>query len=195
MGSTYYNKCGSCSHLNPNDKASGGYKYWCSYQRAYYPLDDSVCSHYDYDKSRDFDELYRQDNPSGCYITTIMCDILKYSDNDPRLNVLRRFRDEVLQKDKKYANILWEYDVIGPMIAKSLKEEKEEVAREICLNLYHKYLTYMITYIETNNYDKAVLKYTEMVNLLKNTYGLNNIDINSLNKNEYDFSKGGHGHI
>lgn len=62
-------------------------------------------------------------NSQGCYITTVMCDILGYSDHCFVLNEMRNLRNNVMKKDEKYFDILSECDIIGPVIAKYIREE------------------------------------------------------------------------
>lgn len=62
---------------------------------------------------------------SGCFITTVTCDILGKNDNDPVMDSLRKFRDEVLQKSDEYENVLKLYDKIGPAISWRLFHDKD----------------------------------------------------------------------
>ncbi len=75
----------------------------------------------------------------GCFITTISCNILKKEDNDRVMEGLRKFRDEVLQKDEKYSDILKLYDGIGPVVATAIEHDsnKEEKASQIYSKLEH----------------------------------------------------------
>ena len=110
----YEGHCGSCGNFEgkdgkPYNKQNPNYiKGFCNWYRAFYYPDDKCESHY----------RPRGGNPGGgCYITTMICDVLGKEDTCEALEVLRSFRNDVLQKDEKYAPILYEYDVVGPKIA------------------------------------------------------------------------------
>lgn len=49
----------------------------------------------------------------SCFITTVLCNVLGLSDNHETLNTLRNFRDNILQKDGCYKEILQVYDSIS----------------------------------------------------------------------------------
>ncbi len=184
----YSNLCGSCIHLDPNDRKSSEFKYYCDKYHAYYTLTDS-CRYYEEAKGRNHDELYKKDNPSGCYITTILCDILNTEDNHKYLQLLRRFRDLVLQKEPRYASILMEYDVIGPVIANNIKNDPN--AHNLSTYFTNNYILPIVSMIEQKEFDLAIAKYIEMVNILKNAY--------SIRQNgevvDYDYTNGGHGYV
>ena len=65
----------------------------------------------------------------GCFITTITCGILGKSDNDPVMEGLRKFRDEILQKQDKYSNILKIYDTIGPRICCNINHDETKTEK------------------------------------------------------------------
>ena len=193
--SRYYKQCGSCIHLEPETRS--GFTYYCNSKRRYMKLEDTCLpgtffspAMYEEDKGRDLEALYKRDNPSGvCYITTIMCEILGFPDNYKDLEILRNFRDNVLQRDLRYISILMEYDVIGPEIAKNLKNDENAI--NIAKNFTNYYIAPIIVLIEEKYYDEAIAKYVEMVNVLKNMYGLKLED----NVIDYDYSRGGHGYV
>ena len=194
--SRYYKQCGSCVSLNPNDR--NGFTYYCGRFRKYRKLEDSPyqsetwlsSSCYEEDYGRDLEALYKMDNPSGaCYITTIMCEILRFPDSYKDLETMRKFRDTILQKDLRYLSILMEYDTIGPVIARNLKQDKNAVniARMFAKN----YIAPIVVLIEGNYYNEAISKYVDMVNILKNMYGLK-MDNEVV---DYDYTRGGHGYV
>ena len=123
----YEGKCGSCANF---EEAKGNQLYdtgnscyvkgFCTWYRSYYYPDDSCVSHY---KSRP--------SSSNCYITTLVCNRLGKEDNCEELETLRKFRNDVLQEDEKYASILFEYDTVGPQIAKELCTEDQTIINKI----------------------------------------------------------------
>ena len=125
--------------------------------------------------------IYKQYGPyvsSGCFITTVTCEILGNPDDSQVMNDLRRFRDEVLQKDEKYYEILKEYDVVGPELADCIRNDKDR--EMMAKGLYENALLPIRKLILNNEYDKAVEKYYIMTLMLVSYYGL---------KHEYNSAK------
>ena len=187
---TYDNRCGSCGYFNMNDRDN--FKYKCTRRGFRVGAEESKCGYYTYDSTRDYDELHRIDNPSGCYITTIMCEILGLPDNSEILETLRAFRDNVLQKNPKYYLILLQYDIYGPLISINLKNDSNKV--NICRDLVKRYFAPIKVFIDDNHYDEAITFYARMVNELKARYG---IITNSQKENIPDYNQelGGHGYV
>lgn len=158
--------CRECLKMDLSDRNKyDNNEAYCTERKHYYNTNDRACfTYFIYDENRN-------QNSSGCYITTIVCDILKYSDNCNCLNVLRQFRDYMLTKPS-LMSILYEYDVIGPIIAKNILNDQNK--EQIATHLYNNYISVVVRLIENKNYDLAIKKYTEMVNLLKKLY---NVDI------------------
>lgn len=167
----YINQCGSCNYFEFEGDNRKGY---CSYYKAFYYPGDS-CSHYTKGQS--------------CYITTMICDMLGYSDNCEILNTLRGFRNDVMQKDPKYKEILFEYDTVGPHIANSIREERDY---ELINGLLDAYILPVVDEVREKKYDKAVDKYVKMTKALEDYYGLRFIQGDM---KDYDYTQGGHGKV
>lgn len=186
----YSNKCGSCGHLDMNNYR--GYKYYCKEKYTFCDPSDSKCWRYepaeDMGDNRDYYDIKKIDR-SDCYLTTIICEILGFEDDCDILAVMRLFRNNILQKDLRYLNILVEYDMVGPEIASNLK--KDENALWIAKELLEHYIKPIIVYINNRNYDAAVVLYQNMTNLLKENYAL--VDCEDVK--DYDQSMGGHGRV
>ena len=108
---SYEGKCGKCVNYSFTGNNSKGY---CSWYKTYYYPDDS-CTH----------QKNRYEPQQGCYLTTIICNKLGYSDDCFVLNTLRSFRDNVMQKNIEYKDMLMEYDTLGPVIAQNIANDKE----------------------------------------------------------------------
>lgn len=108
--------CASCTYLDPCTADSYG-KYYCERKRDRYYGDDPSCGSYCEAYSRSSSAIdnmidnSRTHRNSGCYITTIMCNILGFDNNNYYLNTLRKFRNDYLQKNKKYLPILVNYEL------------------------------------------------------------------------------------
>lgn len=166
--------------------------YWCTKKDC--RVDEDI--YYKYCRNYDYKDcpIYKHQESSGCFITTVACQILRKKDNDPILTNLRNFRNNILQKNEKYYDILKNYDVIGPIIADCILNDKEK--EQMTQSLYQKAIIPINDLINKKEYDKAVEAYYLMTLLLVNYYGLkrqyNNIKDN--NYNDYDFNPQNAGH-
>lgn len=188
--------CSECTYLNPNDPDLYG-KYWCekklervhAFQESCYRF----CRAYDRlsSKAEEYEKYSKSNsNSPGCYLTTMMCYVLKMSDDNPFLNTMRNFRNNILQKNEKYKSLLVEYDIVGPIIANNLNNDP--LRYQICANAFFKYIKPITKLIKGNKNDEAIASYTEMTNNLKKFYSINTtISINDINK--ADANKCGHG--
>lgn len=185
MSCKYEDQCGSCYWLRDMDndsrmfEGSSNEKGHCIYlKNCYYP-DDKICSNY---KDR---EKYVPGG--GCYITILVCDILGYDDKCGILETLRGFRNNIMQKNSEYQEILYEYDVAGPQIAKSLKEDND---LELVNGILDFYILPTIGYVREKKYKEAVDRYKNMTKSLEEYYG---IEYNKNIPTSYDYTRGGHG--
>lgn len=190
-------RCAECTYLDLSDSNSYG-EFWCdkkcerhlatdiecgSFCRAYSRRDSSISNAIEYSNNHS--------SSGGCYLTTMLCNILQMKDNNIYLETIRNFRNNVLQKDNKYKNLLVEYDIIGPKIAEALANDplKEKIA-----NMYfNSFITTIVYLIKNNEHDKAINKYIIMTNNLKNFYGITNYNITLNEINNADIEKSGHG--
>ena len=139
--------------------------------------------------------IYKHEEPSsGCFITTIVCDIIGLDDKNIYLMLLRKFRDNYLQKNEKGIELLEQYDFIGPIISKKIYEDekKEQLAQQLFINN----LVPVFDEIIKNNYSEAIKKYFQMVKQLIEKYKLNTLAL-TIPISEYDCKKNytqyGHG--
>lgn len=138
-------------------------------------------------------------NNSGCFITTVVCNILGKKDNDELLHNFRSFRDNVLQKDKKYEEILKSYDTVGPVVGDAICNDKEK--NKMAKAIYNSFLMPINKLIKQEKYDEACERYYVMTLGLINYYGLKHeynehTDNNyGYNKNEIDIKNSGHGKV
>lgn len=168
-GTSYYvSYCKDCLNMDLNDRWKlDRSKAWCSVRHEYYSPTDKACSnHFINDESR---------NPSntGCYLTTIVCQILGYEDDCEVLKTLRGFRENVMKKDEKYHLLLCEYDVLGPMIAEGIRDSLKPA--QFANFLYQSYILDVTEAVKEEKYEAAVMIYSYMVGQLKNLFHLENI--------------------
>ena len=148
---------------------------WCSAWRKYFNPNDKACSRYfQYDESR-------KPNAGGCYLTTIIHNILEMSDDSYALTTLRNFRNNYMLNNPDLYVMLIEYDVIGPKIASFLANDPQR--KDIANVFYKAYILPTIEKIANKKYDEAISLYQDMTNKLKNLYNVDStidkkLDIN-----------------
>lgn len=106
----------------------------------------------------------------GCFITTVVCKLLKKKDDDPVMEGLRKFRGAVLQKDVDNYEILKEYDTVGPVLAEKLFRDKDR--EQIAETVYDYVLTPITELINEGKNEEAIEAYRDMTLLFINYYGL-----------------------
>ena len=114
-------------------------------------------------------------NNSNWYIVTAIFSKLRLSDDYECVKVLHDFRENILENDSKYENMLYSYDLVGPIISQLVFNDPYAV--ELCKTLLQEYLGSMLDSIRANEYDEAVLRYEQMVEVLMNRY---NIELGTL---------------
>lgn len=184
----------ACTYYSFKGGLFGG-DYWCDKKKC--AVDENTYYKFCRDYSYSSCPIYKQGSGSGCFITTVTCEILGCQDDSLVMNDLRSFRDNVLQKDSKYYDILKEYDVIGPKLADCIRNDKDK--NEMAKGLYQNVLLPVHQDIQDNNYNAAVEKYYLMTLMLINYYGLkhvyNNIKDNDYGYDNFEPSLAGHGRV
>lgn len=189
-------RCAECTYLNLNDGDIYG-KFCCEKKWERHLATDVECSSFCSAYSRNYSTIknaieYSNDHTSsGCYITTMLCNILGLSDNNYWLNTIRKFRTNILQKDNKYKSLLVEYDIIGPKISKAL--ENEPMKLSIANAMFNKYIVEIVECICANKNEDAINNYIDMTNSLKHLYKLDNENITQLEIDNADINESGHG--
>ena len=156
--------CYNCALAERNNQRNKEYWYsgtvkneiYCSRNREYVDKTQPKCKNF----------VPVNENKSGCFITTVVVDILGYSDDCYFLNTLRDFRDNILQKNPEYHNLLLTYDAIGPRISKALKEDDNRARISVVVSEY--YLIPICRLIKAEDYRGAINAYIGMVRFLQN---------------------------
>ena len=142
---------------------------------------------------------YRYEEPSsGCYLTTVTCDILGLPDNNIYLATLRKFRKDYLQKHPETLQILEQYDFIGPLLAKRIINDKNK--KQLALYLFKEYISPIVEKIAfkfDGSYELEIKSYIQMTQMLIKKYGLDTLALTIPGESKYDFnadySEYGHG--
>ena len=167
--------CAACTYLSESIDSYG--KFYCSRKGEYRYASDSKC--YSFCEANRRSNSSRENmygnseshKSSGCFITTVVCEILGKEHNDEVIEKLRSFRNNVLQKNKKYETTLMEYDTIGRSIAiDKIPNDKYKNAVANCI--YNYTLKSIVSLADAGKNDEAATKYRAMTLSLINRYGL-----------------------
>lgn len=166
--------CRDCENmLLGNTRESGitesGYKCYCKVKCEYRDPDSERCK----DKDRERNDYFQVRKPinnssSSCFLTTLATSDVNITENGMYLETLRDFRNNVMHGDEKYADILKEYDVLGPMICDRINEDPEK--DHICEVMVENFIKPTCYEIVSGNNDLAVLMYQKMVRDLQTKY-------------------------
>ena len=120
-------------------------------------------------------EINSNEQNNNWYIVTAIFGRLGLSDDYECVKVLHNFRKNILEKDTKYNDMLYSYDLVGPIIGQLVYNDPYAV--DLCKTLLQEYLGSMLDSIRIDNNEEAVLKYEQMVEVLMNRY---NIELGTL---------------
>lgn len=175
MAIEYYDCCGNCTEYSKDEE-------YCSYYKEYFKPGDS-CR---YQKNR---ETYGNE---GCYVTTVVCNILGYGDNCGVLNTLRDMR-YTMQEDPRCKVLLYEYDLIGPKVAECIRKDYNETKdKEMWIQYFNFYIQRSASLYSEGRTEEAIIRYKEMFDSLKKYYC---VDIPYIIPQDYDVENGGHGKV
>jgi len=166
--------CAACTYMSEREDCG---KYWCERKGEDRYACDAKCTSFceaysrsDYSRQNMYDISAEATNSSGCYLTTIMCQLLGFKDDNYYLNKLRFFRDNVMKKNGEYIPLLIVYDVIGPIISKKLAND--EYGREIAQVYFEEYIAKSVQAIEEEKNKEAINIYIAMTDSLAKRYGI-----------------------
>lgn len=194
--------CSECTYLNLNKERDKDGQFWCEEKLEWFYADSAECKSYCKadNRSSSVAESHRKyskekQSSGGCFITTMLCEILGLKDDNIYLQILREFRNNYLQKNPNTINILKEYDFVGPLIAQKLKNDPNNkiVAREYFCN----YIIEITEDIYNSRFNNAINRYIDMTNELMEMYKLGVFKLTIAKPNEFsyeeDYSSYGHG--
>lgn len=186
----------SCPFYEFRSTLFGG-DYYCIKKEEY--MNSDIYYKYCRDYSYSDCPIYKHQTSSGCFITTVVCDILGKSDNYELLNRFRYFRDNTLQKDVKYSELLKIYDTVGQFVADDIYNDEDRYNNAKCIYEYG--IKPIDKLIEQKKYDEACERYYVMTLGLVNYYGLKHAynrfsdDNFGYDQGEFDIKNSGHGKV
>ena len=192
------------NHWYLGENADSYGKYWCDRKGQDMYACDPKCNNWceaysrsDSGRENMYNNSRSHCSGSGCYLTTAMCNILGYQDDNYYLQTLRTFRDTKLKTNVNYIPLLLTYDVIGPQIAKNLNEDENR--QIIASTLLQNFISKAVIAIENNKIDEAVNIYSAMTISLAERYNINMnalyINPDMINMEEIDINTLGHGRV
>lgn len=190
----YESYCAACTYMKEEQYYG---KFWCE-KNGYRPATDVKCGSFceAYGRSNTSREnmlSYSQNyGNSGCYLTTIMCKLLGYDDDNYYLNKLRNFRDNVMQTNPIYIPLLLKYDVVGPVISERLANDPE--GKTIANTFFNNYISKAVIAINEKEYQSAINIYTDMTKVLAKKYNII-IPVMEVRSQDIDPTTLGHGRI
>ena len=189
----YESYCAACTYMSENLDCGS---YWCEKKgenrKANEPRCYSFCEAYRRSDSTRENMISNSSSSSGCYLTTIMCKLLNYPDNNYYLNTLRSFRDDIMKQNPKYFPLLLTYDFVGPIISYEL--EKDTNGKAIASIFFNRYITKSVSAIEEEKYDSAINIYKIMTEELANKYHIN-MNLITPDMTNIDMTTLGHGKV
>lgn len=190
------NHCSDCVYLDLDTGDIYG-KFWCEKRLESHLANELECNRFCKAYSRDesvsksaYNYSLEHSSSGGCYLTTMICNILGYNDDNEYLNTMRNFRNNILQKQDKYKPLLVEYDIIGPKISESLNNDP--LKNSIAFAFFHKFILPITSLIKNNKNEEAINSYICMTNNLKSLYDIN-YTISNIEIDTADIKNSGHG--
>ena len=163
--------CAMCRDFNWNNQESYATRFRCTgISRYVSPFDKRYYCNHDRNRSSS-----SSSSTPPCFITTMICNVLGYSDDCELLNILRNFRENYLKRTVQYIPLLLEYDQVGPIISQKIQEYNNQ--ENLCLYLTKHFLYPCVVAIKEEKYEDAILTYEDLVITLKELFNIPNINI------------------
>lgn len=187
MAYDYEGQCGSCENLKSMESD------YILFDGGYYT--DGHCTELRTIRRPYFERCdYYYKNRYGCHIVTALTKLVGAPEKGGTLDVYRSFRANVLEKDSEYKEVLSQYDIVGPQIAKCLVEDyKDGKDKEMIIGLYDHIVCNIAKKMEDNpqldkntkekNKLEAIKEYTEFTKSLMDYYGIKEISNNTKDNN------------
>ncbi len=184
--SDYSRTCANCDYFNLSSMDSDGKCYCNKHDERKYPDHYCDCFYNAYRSSDSIKDTIDDSNYKrgpvhwGFHIATAIFDILGLKTNDVFYNITN-LRILAMEGDPKYEELLNRYDVLGRRIGDNLKldnvrENGEEFSKAeiMCMKLYKLFLVPVSELVSKKEYEKAIIKYNKMFELLIEIYSKEN---------------------
>lgn len=153
--------CGDCAHLDTDGGCKWGDEYYCEITGKYTSQNQRACQNF----VKKPEKGYKR---AGCFITTMLCNMLGFEDDCEVLESLRTLREDYLKKSAQGIEILMRYDQVGPVISGYIYNENPIYLKVIYDNL----LVPCAQMVQAKNYEVATILYLSMIDMLEARYNL-----------------------
>ena len=104
----------------------------------------------------------------GCYITTATVEHLGLADDCEELNILRKYRDKLVEEDPEFKKVVLEYYKIAPIIVEKISNSSNK--NEILDSIYSEMVVPVIGLLKQGKINEAKECYLNTYNSLKYQY-------------------------
>ena len=125
---------------------------------------DKYCRNYDYDGC----PIYKEQDSSGCFLTSACVEARGLLDDCRELTVLRKFREGYLRSTPEGIKEIAEYYFIAPQIVSAIQKRDDSLA--VFDSIYAKLVKPCVDFIENGDNESAHKLYRETVQQLRLQY-------------------------
>lgn len=169
--------CCDCCYMDINPKTNGKFKCTNSRRSGYSEVSANmrVCSAASEAwtsrrSSAERRELSNISRKHGYYVLSAISKILSLEENNKYMDYFVYVRDYIMPYNPDYSILIKEYETVGPVIAEALENDPNRF--EFCEYLRDNYLEDFYK-LGKERYDmEAILKYFEMIAIMKVHYGI-----------------------
>ena len=108
----------------------------------------------------------------GCFITTACVEHMGLSDDCEQLNILRMFRDKLVEEDELFREIVLDYYKKAPSVVKKINESDNK--DEVLEHLYNELVVPCVEMLKNNQEQEAKEHYINTYKKLLKTYEVGN---------------------
>lgn len=107
-------------------------------------------------------------NSGGCYITTACVNFKGLSDNCHEMEILRKYRDELVKEDEEFRAKILEYYRKAPLIVQHIEHDKEKDS--VLEGLYQDMILPCVSLLENGQTEEAKTRYLDSYEKLVRKY-------------------------
>ena len=169
--------CCDCCYMDENPKSNGKFKCTNSRKSGYDEVSANmrVCpaaseAWTSRRSSAERRELSNISRKHGYYVLTAISKILGLAEDNIYMDYFMYARDYIMPNNSDYSVLLEEYENVGPEIASALENDPKN--EEYCEYLRETYLERFYELGKARYDMEAILKYFEMIAIMKKHYGI-----------------------
>lgn len=168
--------CGDCYWMGTNENKDG--KFACGNRKSsydYVSARQEKCNYfgeafYSSRSNSKRDELRKISKQHGYYIMTVLSKMIDIPEDNIYMQHFIYLRDVIMESDNKYDKYIEKYELVGPLIAKKIKEYNNV---DFCRYLYSEYLDEFLLHMLNDQYDNAINVYFKMIDTIIEQFDIN----------------------